>query len=481
MPGNVRSIMTGRPQSGQAVLRALSAIIAGVLFAPVASGETPQARYEAGLRALAAPPLVEATEPVDAAFVNVNVLTMKVANVLRRQTVLVRNGQIAAVGPADRVRPDAGMRIIDGKGGYLLPGLADMHVHSYGNPVSLLLFLANGVTTVRQMSGEPEYLEWARRAAAGEILAPDLYTTGPILGGERTAIALPTNEGIASQVRAQYAAGFRAIKPYTFLTAGDYRRAMAEAKQLGMYAVGHIPYSVGTDGIIEAGQDEVAHVHSFHQDYFRSFDPAHVFGEYAVDDAFGERVTPRLRRAGIAVTTTLVVDQALADAQDLDRYAGRPEMAYETPGAVAYMRSADWTFDKLWPHAYLTQVYLPHLYRLTLALQKGGVLMVLGTDSGTTGVLHGFSTHEELRLLVHAGLSPYEALLTGTRNAAAAARSEDWGTIERGRRADLMLVRDNPLEHIENTRDILGVMKRGHWMDRAALDRLLAQVREAYQ
>ena len=234
-------------------------------------------------------------------------------------------------------------------------------------------------------------------------------------------------------------------------------------------------------GVIEAGQDEIAHVHSFHQDYFRGFDPAHVFREYEVDDAFGERVTPQLLRAGIAVTTTLIVDQALADAHDIDAYVSRPEMAYETPGAAAFMRSPEWTFDNLWQKDYLTRVYLPHLFRLTHDLQRGGVSLVLGTDSGVTGVVYGFSAHQELQLLVEAGLSPYEALLTGTRNAAAAVRSRDWGTIERGRRADLLLVRDNPLEHIGNTRHILGVMKRGHWLDRAELDRLLAQVREAYQ
>ena len=460
----------------------LAVFAAGMVLAQVPGAETPQARYEAGLQALASEPLLKAAREADTAIVNVHVLTMTSASVLPAQTVLVRQGKIAAIGPADRLSPHAEMRIVDGQGGYLLPGLADMHVHSNGNPMSLLLFLANGVTTVRQMSGRPEYLQWARRAAAGEILAPDLYSTGPILGEERGAAeATAAQSDIAARVRAQYKAGYRAIKPYTFLTAQAYRSAVAAARQRRMYIVGHVPYSVGTAGVIEAGQDEIAHVHSFHQDYFRGFDPAHVFREYEVDDAFGERVTPQLLRAGIAVTTTLIVDQALADAHDIETYVSRPEMVYETPGAAAFMRSPEWTFDNLWQKGYLTRVYLPHLFRLTHDLQRGGVSLVLGTDSGVTGVVYGFSAHQELKLLVEAGLSPYEALLTGTRNAAAAVRSRDWGTIERGRRADLLLVRDNPLEHIGNTRHILGVMKRGHWLDRAELDRLLAQVREAYQ
>lgn len=465
-----------------AVLHGVLAVLAaGMVSAQDSRATTPQARYEAAQQALASEPLLAASEEADTAIVNVHVLTMTSARVLPAQTVLVRNGKIAAIGPADRLRPRSGMRIVDGQDGYLLPGLADMHVHSNGNPMSLLLFLANGITTVRQMSGRPEYLQWARRVAAGEILAPDLYSTGPILGEERGAAeATALQSDIAARVKAQYQAGYRAIKPYTFLTAPTYRSAVAAARKRGMYIVGHVPYSIGTSGVIEAGQNEIAHVHSFHQDYFRGFDPAHVFREYEVDDAFGARVAPQLRRAGIAVTTTLVVDQALADAHDIDAYVSRPEMAYETPGAAAFMRSPDWTFDNLWQKDYLTRVYLPHLFRLTHDLQRGGVSLVLGTDSGVTGVVYGFSAHQELQLLVEAGLSPYEALLTGTRNAAAAARSRDWGTIEAGRRADLLLVRDNPLEHIGNTRHILGVMKRGHWLDRAELDRLLAQVREAY-
>ncbi|MGE0581342.1 MAG: amidohydrolase family protein [Steroidobacteraceae bacterium] len=423
--------------------------------------------------------LAQPSVATDTAIVNVHVLTMQSAEVLPGQTVLVKDGRIEAFGPSGSLRPRPGVRVIDGHGGFLMPGLADMHVHSDGDPMSLLLFLANGVTTVRQMSGLPVYLEWAREAAAGKRLAPDIYSTGPILVEKRTPQA--NQPDMATQVRAQYAAGYRAIKPYTFLSADDYREAVATARRLGMYVVGHIPYSVGTAGIIAAGQDEVAHVHSFHPDYFRDFDPAQVFREYAVDEEFGEHVAPQLRKAGIAVTTTLVVNQALADAQDLEAYASRPEMAYESRAALALMRSPGWTFNKLWPHDYLTRVYLPHMFRLTHTLQRAGVVLVLGTDSGVPGLLHGFSTHRELQLLVQAGLSPYEALQAGTRNAAAVAGARDWGAIERGRRADLLLLRDNPLERIGNTQHIEGVMKRGRWLDRADLDRLLNEVREAHQ
>jgi imidazolonepropionase-like amidohydrolase len=482
LPQVLKMSLTG---SWLAATGVLTLVALGAGTAVAQKNETSaQSYYEQRLEMLAAHPLSKAPALVDLAIVNVNVMPMTEQRVVRDQVVLIRDGRIASIGSAGDVNLPKNVRVIDGRGGYLMPGLADMHVHSNGNPLSLSLLLANGITTIRQMSGRPEYIEWARQIADGRVLGPAIYTTGPILGGRKTSkdTVVASEQDARSLVEAQYASGYRLLKPYTFLSAPAYRAAMQTAKAKGMYVVGHIPYSVGTAGILDAGQDEVAHVHSFHQDYFRDFDPAKVFENYAVDDSFIARVVPRLRDAGIAVTTTLVVDQALADAQNIERYLSRPEMNYETPGAAAFMRSADWTFDKLWPHDYLESVYLPYLYRLTRALQEAGVPLVLGTDSGATGVVYGFSVHEELDLLVRAGLTPFQALLAGTRNAAAAARSSDeWGTVEVGKRADLLLLRANPLEDITRTRDIDGVMRAGHWLDRQELDRQLAQVRAAYR
>lgn len=445
-----------------------------------------QAYYEQRLEQLSGHPLLPAPRRVDTAIVNVNVIPMTQPQVLRDQVVVIRQGRVASIEAAGNGKVPNDVRIIDGRNGYLMPGLADMHVHSNGNPLSLALYLANGVTTIREMSGRLEYLDWARRISTGQALGPRVYTTGPIFGGRRTdkdTVAVADDERAArAEVEREYAAGYRLLKPYTFLSAAAYRSAMQVAKAHGMYVVGHIPYSVGTAGIIAAGQDEVAHVHSFHQDYFRDFDPGKVFMNYAIDPAFMDRFVPRLRAAGIAVTTTLIVNQVLADSQSMDSYLARPEMAYETPGAAAFMRSTDWTFNKLWPHDYLVSVYLPYLYQLTLALQQAGVPLVLGTDSGTPGVVHGFGAQEELALLVQAGLTPYQALLTATRNAAAVAHdSAQWGDLVVGKQADLLLLRTNPFEDIRHTRDIDGVMRAGHWLGRDDLDALLARIRQAYQ
>jgi len=460
-------------------------VLAGVAPAARAGAATAEAYYEQRLEQLSAQPLLPVSKRVDTAIVNVNVIPMTGSQVLRDQVVVIRKGRIASIEPASGGKVPDDVRVIEGRNGYLMPGLADMHVHSNGNPWSLALYLANGITTVREMSGRPEYLDWARRIAAGQALGPRVYTTGPIFGGRKTdedRVAVADEQQARTEVEKQYAAGYRLLKPYTFLPAAAYRSAMQVAKAKGMYVVGHIPYSVGTAGILDAGQDEVAHVHSFHPDYFRDFDPGKVFMNYAVDPTFMDRFIPRLRAAGTAVTTTLIVNQALADSQNVDDYLARPEMSYETPGAAAFMRSSGWAFNKMWPHDYLVSVYLPYLYQLTDALQQAGVPLVLGTDSGTTGVVHGFGAHEELTLLVRAGLTPYQALLTATRNAAVVAHDSDqWGDLVAGKQADLVLLRANPLEDIRHTRDIDGVMRAGQWLDRAELDTLLALTRKAYQ
>jgi imidazolonepropionase-like amidohydrolase len=278
----------------------------------------------------------------------------------------------------------------------------------------------------------------------------------------------------------QYAAGFRSIKPYTWLSREVYLAVAETAKSQGMYIVGHIPYSVGVDGAVAANQDEIAHIHSFHQDFFVDFDPNEVFREYELDLSRTLPIAAKLRDAGVRVTTTLIVNQALADAQDLDVYLERPMQDFEFSWARPYMDSPSWRFNKLWKRHYLEQEYLPWIYALLKTFNDFGVMLVLGTDSGVTGLVHGFSTHEELKLLVKAGLSPYEALRTATFNAARIANEESrWGTIETGKVADLVLLKENPLDDIANSRSIAGVVKSGRWFDEATLNSLKEQIRVA--
>ncbi len=458
------------------------ALGAGIYF--YQHGDIHQKLYEYQKEQLAKLDPLPGLPITDTAFTNVSVVAMTAEGVLDGQTVLVRDGRIAALGPASEIAVPDGVEVIDGSGAYLMPGLADMHVHTSGIALNYSLLLANGITTIRETSGMDKYLDWAKRVEAREILGPTIYTTGPIISGRQGRgddAEKTTAEEARAEVIRQYEAGYRMIKPYNFLTAEAYRAAVAEAKARGMYVVGHAPYSLGIDGVLASGQDELAHVHSFHQDFFKDFTPETVFENLDIDEGLIPEIVEKVRAAGLRVCVTMIVNQTLLDSKDMDSYLARPMQAYEIPVAASYMNSKAWYFNKMWPRDYLEEKYLPWLYKLTKALHEAGVMLVLGTDAGVTGLVHGFSPQEELRLLVRAGLSPYEALLTGTRNAAIASGDPDeWGTIEVGKRADLILLSANPLEDVRNAQNIVGVMKAGQWLDRARLDHMLEDVVAAY-
>lgn len=421
----------------------------------------------------------------DTVIINVNLVPMTSEVVLPNHSVFVRQGEIVDVGQGFHVQPADEVRIIDGEEGYLTPGLADMHVHMYENMFSHKLFLLNGVTSVREMSGSRKILDWKRAVAQGEIVGPDMYTTGPILRGQTSksagsSVVIQTAKEAVGEIQRQYQEGYRMVKPYTYLTEEVYMTIMQQAVSLGMSVVGHIPYSMGIEGVIAAGQDEIAHIHSFHSDFFMDFDKTNVFQEYDINNAGMDNIVTMVKNAGMRVTTSLVVNQVLSDAQNLDKFLARSMMEYEIDWAALYISSPDYRLRTMWTTEYLDNRYLPWIYGLIKKLHDAGVLLVLGTDSGLPGLVHGFSTHEELKLLVKSGLTPYEAWLTATRNAAIAVSARNkWGTIEPGKQADFILLSKNPFQDVNHSTSIIGVMKKGHWFDSEALEKLRTEIRNA--
>jgi len=434
-------------------------------------------------------------------FTNVNLIPMTSDTVIENQTVLVAGSRIVAVGDSDTIQVPKDAQLIDGKGAYLMPGLADMHMHTREDwehrdiwPVHPLnLYLANGVTTIRDFTptGSPltYALQWRDEIHAGTRSGPAIYASGKLL----FASPLGDPEGIVQQ---NYDLGFDFLKLYSYLSKDDFHRAMGKAKTLGFYTAGHIPYAVGLDGVLAAGMDEIAHVEELLPE-FLSFDRDQHLGPeewlpYIIASALTQwdlssstlgvdferenlnalgHITNQLRSANVPVCTTMVVDDVIQmKLFQPGTFLERPENIYFKSGYLESFRQGEEKHQVQFEGMESLASFKYGIDRWVLVgLQKAGVLLLLGTDSGTggMGIVPGYSIHDELRILVENGFSPYEALATGTVNAAIVIErmtgNGDFGTIEIGKRADLILIADNPLRDISSLRSPLGVMAAGRW------------------
>lgn len=402
------------------------------------------------------------------AFVNVTVVPMDEERVLPDHTVLIEGDRITAVGPAETVDvPETAVRI-DGKGQYLLPGLADMHVH-IPEDYALLLYLANGVTTVRNMEGYFYHPRWRDEVASGTRLGPTIITTGPILNDSTMTRAEAIDE-----VRAEADAGFDMVKVYNETSAEAYEGIVETAAGLGMPVVGHVPFGVRLDRALSTPQSSIEHLRGYVWEIVPPSAPIQPHAptkdrwlawRYA-DTTMFAGLAGRTVEAGVWNCPTLL-DQTFFASPEA-RHQARlesPETRYLSPGARSWGdRSMDPYFKDFEEQDYqdIHRYALPMRQRLVRALRDAGAGLLLGSDAW---VVPGFATHEELAELVKAGLTPYEAIRAGTYDAARYLGEEDEvGSVRAGFRADLVLVDANPLEDVSNFRMIRGVMVRGRWL-----------------
>lgn len=420
------------------------------------------------------------------AFVNVNVLPMDAERVLNGQTVIVRDGIIAEMGPAAEVSVPAGAIEVDGTGRYLMPGLAEMHGHVPGadNPQftedMLFLYVSNGVTTVRNMAGDPYHLELRERILDGSLLGPTIYAAGPGFGGSWVS----TPEQAEARVREQHEAGYDLLKIFD-MPEETYHHMASVAHEVGIDFAGHIPASVGLSGALEARQRSIDHLDRYVE--FLVPDPSALEGREigffgsGVLDLVDESRIPLAVQATIDAGTwnvpTLSLVEHHASLESPEEMIQRPEMRYIPPGMREAWRQAKHNFqndENFWPNA---QEFVELRRKLTRELHAAGAPIVLGSDAPQWFNVPGFSIHHELRMMVDAGLTPYEVLTTGTRNAGVYFGLEDeFGTIAPGLRADLILLEANPLNDIGNVQQRAGVMVRGHWLPEAEIQTHLDEI-----
>ena len=410
------------------------------------------------------------------AFVGVAVIPMDVPGVRTGQTVLVRKGRIIAMGREREVPVPGGALRIDGHGKYLLPGLVDAHVHLFDESSipDFTLYLANGVTTVRNMQGGPMHLRLRDELARGVLLGPTLYTTSAFADVD----AVHSPEEARQFVRKAQAQGYDAIKVHRPLPPPLFEAVTAEARRLGIAVVGHAPDArVTLAGAARAGQRTVEHAESIMQEGTDQQNP---------DTAAIASLVSQLAGTGVCVTPTLVVFQSVIRMTEeypkLTGLLARPEMRYVDPALRAHWAPDSNEYVTRWRgHESEVPTALAKfrrqyawMQRLTQALADRGVPIIAGSDASGGMVIPGFSLPEEVRLLHEAGLSPYQSLAAATRDAAICLGGGlEYGTVTVGKRADLVLLASNPLANLAALSAPVGVMVRGLWQSAKQLNQQL--------
>jgi hypothetical protein len=446
------------------------------------------------------------------AFINVNVIPMDSERILEGYTVVVEDDRITAIGPANEIAIPDGAQVIEADGRFLIPGLTDNHSHPDGMPVALALYLANGVTTVRAFNATPEDFEKKAAIDNGEQIGPRLYV-GPSVNGLPGSLVAPVDqlnhavapffavdlgpdtvsgcEDAEEFVLTAHELGADFVKTNLGLPLESFDCIVATANELAIPVKGHISDEVRTEHYINSGA-EVQHASELFP--FLSQEVIHDQPARHEDDLLlVEQNLPILidmiLEANMPFAPTLITPEWSFDQyEDLEGTLQRPEYRYYSPQVMATLSNPDTNvFYTIAGIGFADEAYRNKIRAfgldLTKALFDGGVMLLAGSDSTFEGgPVYGYSLHDELQLFVDAGLTPYQALATATRNSAMATDElDEWGTIEVGKRADLALLNANPLDDITNTEQIAGVMVKGQWLTADDLQQMLDSIVASYE
>jgi len=454
------------------------------------------------------------------AFTGVTVIDVAEGVALPDMNVVVTGNRISAMGEADEVEIPEGATVIDGNGKFLIPGLWDMHVHSSSDSITrnvfLPLYIANGVTGVRDLTGDcfppcssiessvVEARQWRKEIADGRLVGPVIISSSPIIygqqPGEPSSVEEPaTAEEGRALVQLMADRGVDFIKVYDEVSREAFFGIMDEANQLGLPVVGHVPLGVPVSEAAEAGMRSMEHlfpvidecssredelrpqqveaarngeVRLLNENWFRSMA---AFRTEKCDSLY-----QALALHEVWQVPTLITSEA---AENGVWWRDDPRMVY-----IPRKERDLWMWELA--DGVLTlpgglsglPVVTEKIRQISLDMFRAGVPVLAGSDTGMRGIFPGFSLHEELEALVRVGLSPADALRAATFEPAVYLEATDsLGTVQAGKLADLVLLEANPLEDIVNTQRIMAVVTRGRLFDRNALDELMAGAKRAAQ
>lgn len=410
-------------------------------------------------------------------FKSVNVVPMDSERILENQDVTVKEGKIVAITPTGKSKGEKGALVVEAKGKYLIPGLAEMHAHIPPNDNAqahkdvLALFAVNGVTTIRGMLGHPSHIALREQVKKGEVLGPHIFTSGPSFNG----LSVKSPEGADKMVREQKAMGYDFLKLHPGLTLANFNAVVKTANEVGITYGGHVSSGVGVWRAIEANYATIDHLDGFIEGMVPGIEAMTdqeigFFGLFVAKKADLSQV-PKLieglREHHVwVVPTQCLAERWIAADKTPEELRAAPEMKYMDPKTLD-----QWTENKKRQmsvagyNAEEVGNYVALRRQLIKACSQGGVGLLLGSDAPQVFNVPGFSIHHELRYLVQSGLTPYEALKTGTVNVASFYnQSGSSGTIATGKVADLVLLDANPLKDISATQQISGVMLGTQWL-----------------
>jgi len=434
-----------------------------------------------------------AIAPGDIAITDVSVVTMASGGAsdraLAHHTVVVRGDRIVGVAPSAGLALPAGTTVIDGAGKWLMPGLTDMHVHTFGDD-DLTLFLAAGVTTVRNMFGSEQHLVTRAQIARGEKLGPTIVTAGPLIDGDPPiwpGSTVLTNPADADKIVAdQKAAGYDFLKPYSRLSKPAYEALAAAGKRHGMGLAGHVPEAVGLAGVLAAQQRSIEHLDG----YLLAMVPEGVtlpenriarlrVALANLDPSRLPGAVTRTLAAGTWNCPTLVVLERFAALVDLPALRKRVAWLDKVPAAVvaAWDPRQDFRLQSYTAEDFATLgAANAQRAKVLAALAAAGAPLLVGTDTGNPFVIAGAALHDEIELMVAAGVPRARVLRAATADAARfLGAPHEFGVVEAGARADLVLVSTDPLTApLPLVPD--GVLVRGKWLPRAELEAKLADI-----